>query len=276
MRFALLLSSSRQPYRRGGFKIGPKHTPTRIELGADVQPEGLLAILSDPVVVVAHELVDDDDKVSVAKLTAAERVAFAKAMADTIAAQALTTASVEAAAIAEQLLGYNPELQPASGASGYAEGDASTSGASAASSGEAIASATSINSPGDAASSAEDAGQSRQAADEPAADRKAGEDEGKQPGETPVPPVAEPDITAQGLLAGSGDLSMERSEPVPMNTTAAQSQPAGADNAAPAAEAPAAEAPETGQPVITSGAEPAAGKPARKAKPKAATEVKDG
>ena len=54
----LRLSSSRQPYRRGGWKIGPKHAPTMLEPG-DVNPGSLLAVLRDPVITVAREIAED-------------------------------------------------------------------------------------------------------------------------------------------------------------------------------------------------------------------------
>lgn len=189
----LRVVSLRPQRRRAGFAF----TREPVELskedlgGTEIEAiEAMLAIAEDPQLRAVFVQVDGTEQT----LTAEEIDALRGFVEAVKVAQASSASSADAAALAAELLGGKTELQPASGASGYAEGDASTSGASAASSGEANVSATPVNSPGDASSSAEDAGQSRQAADEPAADRKAGEDEGNQPEETPVPPVAETEI----------------------------------------------------------------------------------
>ena len=200
---ALLLSSSRQPYRRGGLKIGPRHDPTRIAPG-DIDAAQMLAIVRDRAITLAWEIVEEDGPARIEKVSEAEREAAASALDAALTASAATTASDEITLLTAQLLdgGDEMKLQPPSGASGNAEGDASASGAPGASGGapDRLPDA-SINPPGNDPSSAEGSEQSRETADASAPDRKVDADEGKQPEETSLPPVAEPDNQDKGPSA---------------------------------------------------------------------------
>ena len=100
--YRLRFSSSRQPYRRGGLKIGPKHTPTVIEREG-VEPAGLLAILRDPVITVALSGISDDGVEEWHTPKGWERAEAADQLEAAIAAQALAE-SEEAGKIAAELL----------------------------------------------------------------------------------------------------------------------------------------------------------------------------
>lgn len=192
---ALLLTASRQPYRRGGMAIGPKHAPARIEMGNHPELPALLAILRDPVISLSEEYAEDGGQTRIRKVPDTERKEAIAALEDALAAAKEASGSEAVTALLGQLLdeGDETELQPPSGATGNAEGDASASGAPGASGDASESEDASLTPPGTEPSSADGSAHSRQVADEPAADRKAGADEGKQPEETPVPPVAEPD-----------------------------------------------------------------------------------
>lgn len=69
---AILFSSSRQPYRRGGLAIGPRHAPARVDDPAQLPPHRLLQLLRDPAIVVAFE-VEVDGVSSVERLGAEDR-----------------------------------------------------------------------------------------------------------------------------------------------------------------------------------------------------------
>lgn len=199
---ALLLSSSRQPYRRGGLKIGPRHDPTRIAEG-DIEAAQMLAIVRDPAITLTWEIVEEDGPARVEKVSEADREAAASALDAALTASAASTANDEITLLTAQLLdgGDEMKLQPPSGASGNAEGDASASGAPGASGGASDDKGASISPPGTDPSSAEGSEQSREAADATATDRKAEADEGKQPEGTLPPPVAEPDNQDKGPSA---------------------------------------------------------------------------
>jgi hypothetical protein len=182
---ALRLSSSRQPYRRGGLAIGPKHAPT-IVTHNDIGPDGLLKVLGDAAITVSTS----DDGETWRVVGPEER----KAALDALAAHlTLDGEYEETAELVGQLLGGDEtELQPASGVSGEAGGDASSPVDPAASSGASDDKGAPENSPGTEPASAAGAEHSREEADASAADRKADADEGNQPEETSRPPVAEP------------------------------------------------------------------------------------
>lgn len=82
---AILFSSSRQPYRRGGLAIGPRHAPARVDDPAQLPPQRLLQLLRDPAIVVAFEVELDGD-LSVEKLSAEDRDKLIYAVSAEIAA----------------------------------------------------------------------------------------------------------------------------------------------------------------------------------------------
>ncbi|MGE4302450.1 MAG: hypothetical protein AB7E24_00280 [Novosphingobium sp.] len=158
--------------------------------------EKLLALFDDPLLECAF--VDPDGTMhGKSEEALAELRAFVAAEK---AAGDASTANPDTAALIEQLLGSDgeTELQPPSGASGNAEGDASASGAPGASGDAPNENGASLTSPGTEPSSAEGSAQSRETADASVADRKADADEGKQPEGTSLPPVAEPDSKNTG------------------------------------------------------------------------------
>jgi hypothetical protein len=123
---ALLLTSTRQPYRRGGLAIGPRRAPTRVVAGAVLAPHDLLALLRDPLVAMAREIEEDSmvrveaiDAETRSLLTADIEAALAEAEA------ALAMDDEEAAALVARLLAEDLNSGSAEGAEGKAGGEAS-------------------------------------------------------------------------------------------------------------------------------------------------------
>ncbi|WP_067734486.1 hypothetical protein [Novosphingobium naphthalenivorans] len=184
------VKSQRPLRRRAGFAFTREVKELQREaFGQDeiAAIEKLLALVGDPVLDVVLVQADGSEQ----RLTTEE----ADALRTFVAAQKSATApdeeKAEANALLEQLLSSGDdetELQPPSGATGNAEGDASASGAPGASGDASDSEDASLTPPGTEPSSADGSAHSRQVADEPAADRKAGADEQNTAEATPAKP----------------------------------------------------------------------------------------
>ena len=118
----LRLSSSRQPYRRGGFKIGPKNAATVVsgtELGG-MEAVSLLALLADPVITIAFGEVGDDEVEVWRVPCATERAEAVDGLKAAVAAGELADKD-GLAELADELLGQELAGGGASGVAGAAQ-----------------------------------------------------------------------------------------------------------------------------------------------------------
>lgn len=191
MRAVLLLTASRQPYQRAGFPIGAAGAPTRIEHGDDrLDHIGFEKLLRDPVVAMAMEI-EVDGATRVVKISEADRRAALDGEGGGLEAKLQEVlAQLEAERIEK-------ELQPASGVEGETGADASAPVDLSISGGAPVVTGASQSLPGTGTSSADEPGQPREQADASNGAAASDADEGKQPAETALPPVAEPDAASE-------------------------------------------------------------------------------
>lgn len=200
----LRLSSSRQPYRRGGLKIGPRHAPSLLEPGAALEPVQVLALLLDPVITIAVNEGDGED--GWRTFTARERDEQADVLKPILRAEELAS-DEDAAIVAAGLL--NKFEDPAGG-----EGEASGAAASDADPDPKASDATgmdAVDQGGAATASAAAADEAREPAGAAASDRKAAATVEQKPEGTVPPPVA--DKSTPAATKGAKPKAASRRQP---------------------------------------------------------------